>query len=62
MAGKRRAGKWVTTTTQRRRGAHRRKPRREPYQWLGVGAVTLGLGFAVVSGTGVAYADGTDSA
>ncbi|MGU3501989.1 Ig-like domain-containing protein [Mycobacterium sp. C31M] len=40
------------------RGTHRTKPTRpEPYAWLGVGAVTLGLGAALTTGTGVAYAD-----
>ena len=42
-----------------RRGSHRVKRNRpEPYAWLGAGAVTLGLGAALASGTGVAYADG----
>lgn len=40
------------------RGAHRAAPRHpEPYAWLGAGAVTLGLGAALASGSGVAYAD-----
>lgn len=40
------------------RGTHRAKPTRpEPYAWLGVGAVTLGLGAALTTGTGVAYAE-----
>lgn len=39
-------------------GAHRaRRPRRQPYAWLGAGAVTLGLGAALASGTAVAHAD-----
>ena len=29
----------------------------QPYAWLGVGAVTLGMGAAMVSGTAVAFAD-----
>jgi hypothetical protein len=35
----------------------------QPYAWLGAGAVTLGMGAAMVGGTAVAFADtGTDSA
>ena len=34
----------------------------QPYAWLGVGAVTLGMGAAMVGGTAVAFADtGSDS-
>lgn len=43
----------------------KRSPRRriQPYAWLGAGAVTLGMGAAMVGGTAVAFADtGTDSA
>ena len=32
------------------------------YGWLGVGALTVGLGAALVGGSGVAYADAADSA
>ena len=40
------------------RGTHRSKPTRpEPYAWLGVGALTLGLGAALTTGAGVAYAE-----
>jgi hypothetical protein len=36
--------------------------RRQPYAWLGAGAVTFGLGAAMVGGTAVAFADtGADS-
>jgi len=42
--------------------ANRARARR-PYAWLGAGAVTLGLGAAMVGGTAVAFADpGTDQA
>lgn len=34
-----------------------RRPRRQPYAWLGAGAVTLGIGAALASGSAVAYAD-----
>lgn len=42
----------------------RRRPSRgriQPYAWLGVGAVTLGMGAAMVGGTAVAFADAGDS-
>ena len=38
-----------------RNRANRR--RKQPYAWLGVGAVTLGMGAAMVGGTAVAFAD-----
>ena len=38
----------------RKRAAHRRI---QPYAWLGAGAVTLGMGAAMVGGTAVAFAD-----
>lgn len=34
-----------------------RRPRRQPYAWLGAGAVTLGIGAALASGSAVANAD-----
>jgi VCBS repeat-containing protein len=38
--------------------AHRNKSsRNQPYQWLGAGAVTLGIGAALAAGSGVAQAD-----
>lgn len=40
--------------------AARRRTIRQPYAWLGAGAVTLGVGAAMVAGTAVAWAD-TDS-
>ena len=44
----------------RKRGGHRRI---QPYAWLGAGAVTLGMGAAMVGGAAVAFADtGADSA
>jgi VCBS repeat-containing protein len=47
-----------STTTSRKKGTHRiaPKPSRQPYNWLGVSAVTLGLGAAMASGTGIANA------
>ncbi|MCV7179316.1 PecA family PE domain-processing aspartic protease [Mycolicibacterium sphagni] len=33
------------------------KRRRQPYLWLGAGAITFGVGAALASGSGVAYAD-----
>ncbi len=41
----------------RRERPRARSPRLEPYAWLGLGAVTLGVGAAVATGTGVAHAD-----
>lgn len=38
----------------RKRGGNRRI---QPYTWLGAGAVTLGMGVALVGGTAVAFAD-----
>lgn len=43
-------------------GRRRTQPRhREPYSWLGAGAITLGVGVALVGGTGVAHAEDSDS-
>ncbi|WP_319428522.1 Calx-beta domain-containing protein [Mycobacterium sp. RTGN5] len=39
-----------------KRGAHRR-PRRQPYSWLGIGALSLGVGAALATGSGLAHAD-----
>jgi aryl-phospho-beta-D-glucosidase BglC (GH1 family) len=39
----------------KRGGRHRQ--RREPYGWLGVGALSLGIGAALATGSGVAHAD-----
>jgi hypothetical protein len=42
----------------RRVGKHRARPhRRQPYAWLGAGAVTLGIGAVLAGGSAVAYAD-----
>src|SRR4051812_8225581 len=39
-------------------GRHRAAQRhREPYVWLGAGAITLGMGAALASGSGIANAD-----
>ena len=38
----------------RKRAARRHK---QPFAWLGVGAVTLGMGAAMVGGTAVAFAE-----
>ncbi|WP_179466552.1 Ig-like domain-containing protein [Mycolicibacterium vinylchloridicum] len=42
--------------TRHHRGRHRAR-RRVPYEWLGAGALALGLGTAMAGGTGVAHAD-----
>lgn len=39
------------------RSPRNRGKARQPYSWLGAGAVTLGLGAAMVGGTAVAFAD-----
>lgn len=41
-----------------RRGPSRRR-RREPYGWLGVSALGLGVGAALATGSGLAHADTT---
>jgi hypothetical protein len=42
----------------RGKGAKRNASRsREPYSWLGAGALTLGVGAALASGSGLAHAD-----
>ena len=62
MANSRRSGQRAKGSAKRKGGAHRPKPeRREPYRWLGAGAVTLGLGVALASGAGVAHADDASS-
>ncbi|CAN5371954.1 hypothetical protein BH10ACT9_BH10ACT9_27230 [soil metagenome] len=46
-----------------KRGRHRAQPaRRQPYAWLGLGAVTFGVGAALASGSGIAHADASGSA
>lgn len=63
MAGQHRPGQGNQRSHQRARGAHRRKPERiEPYRWLGAGAITLGIGAVLASGSGVAHADTGSSA
>ena len=44
------------------RAVRNRRRRIQPYAWLGAGAVTLGLGIGVVSGTAVAFADDAGTA
>lgn len=44
----------------KRGGRHRQ--RREPYGWLGIGALSLGVGAALATGSGVAHADTTPGA
>lgn len=47
-----------TSSTGKRSGKHRAKPKRiAPYTWLGAGAVTVGVGAALVAGAGQAGAD-----
>ncbi len=56
------AGTNTATTDGARRRRSRGESRREPYTWLGVGAISLGVGAALAAGSGVAYADSTGSA
>ncbi len=57
MAGKHRSGPNVRAASRLKGAADRRKP----YQWLGVGAVTFGLGVALAGATATAHASETDS-
>ncbi len=59
MAGTHRSNARTTRSGKRTKAAHRAKPPREPYAWLGTGALTLGLGAALASGSGIAHADPT---
>ena len=62
MAGSDRSGKRGKGSVQRKGGVYRAKRAgREPYRWLGAGAVSLGMGMALASGTGIAHADSTAS-
>lgn len=61
MAGVHHAGKGSNGSARRKRGAHRAKPRRQPYAWLGASAVAVGVGMALANGAAVAHADDTDS-
>lgn len=56
MAGRHRSGQRSSSAKKRSKGLHRAE-RRELHPWLGAGAVTLGIGAALATGSGVAYAD-----
>lgn len=58
MAGQPRAAKHTKSSNRRK---HATAHRRSPYQWLGVGAVSLGMGLALTNGTAIAYANESDS-
>jgi len=54
-------GRRVSASNQvavRGSGARRGRRGRQPYSWLGVGALTVGVGIALAPGCGVAHADG----
>ncbi|MEZ0054224.1 hypothetical protein ABIA30_005264 [Mycobacterium sp. MAA66] len=59
MSGAHRSNGRIKTNSHKK-GTHRDapKPSRQPYNWLGAGAVTLGLGAALASGSGIANAEG----
>lgn len=64
MAGRHRRGGGATGKRDGRRKLHVARPAREPYRWLGTGAVALGISAALLNGVGVAAADdgaGADS-
>lgn len=58
MAGRHRSGQCAKRLAQRKAGGHR-KPQdgREPYRWLGAGAVTIGMGLAMANGVAIANAE-----
>ena len=63
MAGRSGADSRVRGNSRRTNGAHRAKPRNhQAYKWLGAGALTLGVGAALASGSGIAHADTSQSA
>lgn len=58
MAGKHRSReRHPLTKPQRSGGLRSTSGVHEPYKWLGAGAVTLGVGMALASGSGFAHAD-----
>jgi VCBS repeat-containing protein len=62
MAGRHQSHKRAKATTKRKTGARRAKPQcAQAYTWLGAGAITLGVGAAMASGSGIAHADDTGS-
>ena len=62
MADRHRAKNAPKSKTRRQKGRHRAPQRLpEPHMWLGAGAVALGVGAALATGSGTAHADGTAS-
>lgn len=58
MAGRHRSGRSSKGLAQRKGGGRRKHAdRREPYRWLGAGAVTIGMGLAMANGAGIAHAE-----
>ena len=56
MAGRHRSGQNAKKTLRKASTNRLRDSHRDPYRWLGAGAVTLGLGVVLAGGTGVASA------
>jgi len=56
-ASARDTGHAATNNHDRKKRSARRRRRTQPYSWLGVGALSLGVGAALATGSGVAHAD-----
>lgn len=57
MAARHRAVKKVSRKRSGAKGPHATARTSDGYKWLGAGAITLGVGAALMGGAGVAYAD-----
>lgn len=57
MAGRHRSGHESPSTRNKSGKYHTQTRQREPYRWLGAGALTLGIGASLIAGSGLAHAD-----